>query len=314
MAETFTITRDIARYSDHDKPCHRWSLTIDGVTVSELWVSTATGEIVQVETPAEHQGNGYATALYQAAAAEIAIYHAPEAHRTYQGDRFARSVGGDSLPCTDGCCEPNPTSTTKTKDPNMTSTITLPRPGSIHQITATYQLADGGWHTQKLDALILDATVDDDGVHVLWQPMTGTGADYLPDAVATESTFPRMEWPADTIRWDRSTTSTPGSGRPEQVGLGAVTGTYTPRDEAYNGVPVLREAARRALEQHAEWMTQPSTLRAEIRRVTALIAALPKRRDDLIRRAYAVDVPVSALADDADLSEARIYQIRDGRR
>lgn len=103
MSET-QISRDIARYSEQDEPSHRWAMVIDGETVSELWVAIETGEIRQVETPREHQGNGYASTLYRAAAAEIAIYHAPESHRTYEGDRFAQSVGGDSLPCLHGCC------------------------------------------------------------------------------------------------------------------------------------------------------------------------------------------------------------------
>jgi hypothetical protein len=45
------IRRDVARYSDQDQPMNRWSLIIDGETVSELWVSIETGEIMQVETP-----------------------------------------------------------------------------------------------------------------------------------------------------------------------------------------------------------------------------------------------------------------------
>lgn len=102
------ITRDIARYSEQDEPTHRWSMVINGETVSELWVDIETGEIMQVETPTEHQGNGYASALYRQAAAEIAVFHAPESHRTYEGDRFAKSVGGDSLPCQHGCCTDTP--------------------------------------------------------------------------------------------------------------------------------------------------------------------------------------------------------------
>lgn len=98
------ITRDMARYGEQDELMHRWSLTVDGALVSTLWVATETGEIMQVETPTAHQGNGYASALYRQAAAEIAIYHAPESHRTYEGDRFAQSVGGESLPCLHGCC------------------------------------------------------------------------------------------------------------------------------------------------------------------------------------------------------------------
>jgi GNAT superfamily N-acetyltransferase len=93
----YEITRDIARYSETDDPSHRWSLVIDGQTVSELWVDIATGEISQVETLPAHQGNGYASTLYRQAATEIDIYHAPETHRTPEGDRFARSVGGPTL-------------------------------------------------------------------------------------------------------------------------------------------------------------------------------------------------------------------------
>jgi hypothetical protein len=102
------ITRDIARYSKQDEPTHHWTLAVDGETVSELWVATESGEIMQVETPRRHQGHGYASALYRAAASKMTIYHAPEAHRTYEGDCFARSVGGNSLPCLHGCCNDTP--------------------------------------------------------------------------------------------------------------------------------------------------------------------------------------------------------------
>lgn len=98
------VTRDVARYSETDDPCHRWSITLDGQVVSELWIDQQTGEIMQAETPAVHQGNGYAAALYRQAASEIPVFHAPPTHRTFAGDRFARSVGGDSLPCRYGCC------------------------------------------------------------------------------------------------------------------------------------------------------------------------------------------------------------------
>lgn len=97
MTDTAQIIRDIARYSEHDEPCHRWSMIVAGEAVSELWVDITTGEITQVETLREHQGNGHASALYRQAATEIPIFHAPEAHRTYEGDRFARSVGGETL-------------------------------------------------------------------------------------------------------------------------------------------------------------------------------------------------------------------------
>ena len=101
----YQISRDIARYSETDDPSYRWSLAIDDKTVSELWVDIATGEIGQVETDPAHQGNGYASALYRQAATEIEIFHAPEGHRTPEGDRFARSVGGPTLDrCTVDYC------------------------------------------------------------------------------------------------------------------------------------------------------------------------------------------------------------------
>jgi hypothetical protein len=99
------ITRDIARYSETDEPSHRWSMIIDGETVSELWVSIEHSEISQVETKPEHQGQGYAGALYRQAAGEMPIFHAPEAHRTPEGRRFAESVGGETIDhCTVADC------------------------------------------------------------------------------------------------------------------------------------------------------------------------------------------------------------------
>lgn len=103
MSET-QIIRDIARYGDTDEQMHRWSMTVNGETVSELWIAIETGEIMQVETADGHGRQGYASALYRQAATEITIFHAPESHRTPEGDAFARAVGGDALPCTYGCC------------------------------------------------------------------------------------------------------------------------------------------------------------------------------------------------------------------
>ncbi len=102
------IIRDIATYEGETTPMHRWAMVVDGETVSALWVAIETGEIMQVETPRKHQRNGYAGALYRQAATEITIFHAPESHRTPEGDAFARSVGGDALPCTHGCCDREP--------------------------------------------------------------------------------------------------------------------------------------------------------------------------------------------------------------
>lgn len=100
------IVRDLAKYSEADEPAHRWRAIIGNETVSELWVDVESGEIAQVETPPQHQGNGYATALYRQAATEIEIFHAPEGHRTSEGHRFAQSVGGPVIDrCTVDYCE-----------------------------------------------------------------------------------------------------------------------------------------------------------------------------------------------------------------
>lgn len=108
MSEGHAIIRDIARYSEQDDPSHRWSYTIDGETVAELWVSIEDAEIVQVETLPAHRRNGYAAALYRQAASETTIYHSPQSHRTPEGDAFAQAVGGPALECRYGCCDDTP--------------------------------------------------------------------------------------------------------------------------------------------------------------------------------------------------------------
>lgn len=104
MAQTLTIDRSIDQYSDHDAPAHLWSITADGQRIAELWVDMATGEILNVWTHEDHRGQGHATALYQQASSEIDVYHAPESHRTDDGQRFAERVGGPELPPCKGCC------------------------------------------------------------------------------------------------------------------------------------------------------------------------------------------------------------------
>lgn len=97
------IVRDIAKYSEADAPAHRWSMVIDDETVSELWVEIGTGEIIQVETSTAHRRNGYAAALYRQAATEIAIFHAPASHRSFEGNAYAEAVGGPVADCPADC-------------------------------------------------------------------------------------------------------------------------------------------------------------------------------------------------------------------
>lgn len=81
-----------------------WAISdTTGDNIAELKVETATGEILWIWTHEDHRDNGHATALYRLAATEITIYHAPEGHRTDDGDRFAARVGGPAITCTT-CC------------------------------------------------------------------------------------------------------------------------------------------------------------------------------------------------------------------
>ena len=104
MLDTLTIDRTLTAYDGDGPLCHLWSISIDGRRIAELWVDTDTGEIANVWTREDHREQGHATALYRRANTDLngAIYHAPEAHRTDDGDRFAARVGGPALTCT--CC------------------------------------------------------------------------------------------------------------------------------------------------------------------------------------------------------------------
>lgn len=104
MTATATITRTLDTYLGETRIDHLWSITHNGQRIAELWVETATGEILNVWTHEDHRGQGHATALYQQAAAEIAIYHAPTSHRTDDGNRFAERVGGPTMPDCTTCC------------------------------------------------------------------------------------------------------------------------------------------------------------------------------------------------------------------
>jgi 8-oxo-dGTP pyrophosphatase MutT (NUDIX family) len=85
-------------YPGESEPLHSWHLRDrSGEPLSSLYARPGTGEIANVETPRQHQGNGYASRLYDHASRQMDIYHSPEHHRTPEGDRFARSVGGPTI-------------------------------------------------------------------------------------------------------------------------------------------------------------------------------------------------------------------------
>lgn len=53
---------------------------------------------------------------------------------------------------------------------------------------------------------------------------------------------------------------------------------------------------------------------AALRQAEEVVAEATRRRDDAVRGAIADGVPVTAIAEQAGLSKARVYQIRDHRR
>lgn len=76
---------------------HIWDITDARGLAAELYVSTDRHEIMNIWTRADRRGEGLARALYETACAQMDVYHAPEAHRTPEGDAFARAVGGDTI-------------------------------------------------------------------------------------------------------------------------------------------------------------------------------------------------------------------------
>lgn len=91
------ITRRDGDYYGDATHNHIWEITDETGVVAELYVSTDRHEIMNIEVRADRRGEGLARALYETAAREMPIYHAPAAHRTAEGNAFALAVGGDTL-------------------------------------------------------------------------------------------------------------------------------------------------------------------------------------------------------------------------
>jgi hypothetical protein len=105
--ETMEITRRTGDYYGDGSDNHIWEITdADGIA-AELYVSTGSHEIMNIWTREDRRGEGLARALYETAATQTDIYHAPEAHRTDEGNHFANAVGGPTIapyPCTCHAC------------------------------------------------------------------------------------------------------------------------------------------------------------------------------------------------------------------
>lgn len=92
-----TITYRQDRYSAQDDINHVWEYTIDGQVAGSLYVTTDTQEVAQIEVTKDYRRQGIATQLWEAATAQMDVYHAYEAHRTEDGQAFAEAVGGEEI-------------------------------------------------------------------------------------------------------------------------------------------------------------------------------------------------------------------------
>jgi len=102
MAATMTQLRD-EHTDDNGNPSHRWAIIAENI-IAELHVDPTTHEILWVWVSENHCGKGFAADLYRTATAEMEIFHAPEWHRTPEGNRWATTVGGPALDSC-ACCE-----------------------------------------------------------------------------------------------------------------------------------------------------------------------------------------------------------------
>lgn len=98
-----TITTRTGDYYGDGSSNHIWEThDSNGTLIAELYVSTDRHEIMNIWVDEDHRGEGHARTLYETAAAQMDIFHAPAAHRTPEGDAFAKAVGGPTIapyPC-----------------------------------------------------------------------------------------------------------------------------------------------------------------------------------------------------------------------
>ncbi|MFD4457723.1 hypothetical protein [Nocardia sp. NPDC058480] len=77
---------------------HRWIITDTAGEVASLYADLNTGEINSVDVRADRRREGIARRLYEAAVAQVDIYHAPDVHCTPEGLAFKNAMGGETIP------------------------------------------------------------------------------------------------------------------------------------------------------------------------------------------------------------------------
>lgn len=92
------IAYSIHPYPGETDDCHVWTATESGNIIGELYADLHTGQIMQIEVDTDRRGEGIATAMYNAASAQITLYHSPDEHCTPEGLAFKQAVGGATVP------------------------------------------------------------------------------------------------------------------------------------------------------------------------------------------------------------------------
>lgn len=93
------VSYALSPFPGESTPMHHWAAKdANGQVVSEIWADKDTGQIMQVETAPHRRREGIATALFGVASKQVSLYHSPAGHRTFEGHRWAKAVGGDDIP------------------------------------------------------------------------------------------------------------------------------------------------------------------------------------------------------------------------
>lgn len=105
--QTMEITSRTGDYYGDGSHNLIWEIADEQGVAADLYISVDRHEIMNVEVRSDRRGEGLARALYETAASTTDIYHAPVAHRSEEGDAFARAVGGPTIsyPCDCAGCD-----------------------------------------------------------------------------------------------------------------------------------------------------------------------------------------------------------------
>lgn len=91
------VTYSIGTYFDEPGDLHTWTIRDGDATIASLYVDLETGQIMQIEVNPARQREGLARELYEAAVAQMPIYHSPDEHCTPEGLAFKLAVGGETI-------------------------------------------------------------------------------------------------------------------------------------------------------------------------------------------------------------------------